>query len=106
MTKHLEVKTVEYKGISVMLEIDYDRGTVALIGDTMGNRKPKEWVFAGRGLEYMDPWLKIMDAMKFAVGVAKKDLEQDLAEKSAFKDEKLSAFARAMVDEPLRKKKK
>ena len=37
----------------------------------------------------MNGWLNIIDAMKFAIEVGKKQLEHDLAEKSAFKSEKI-----------------
>lgn len=89
MTKHLEIKSIEYKGIKVLLKIDYELGTVSMVeimhanGDTQS--VAKKWIFAGRGLEYMNGWLDILMAMRNAVLEAKKDLEQDLAEKSAFK---------------------
>ena len=94
MKKHIEIKTIEHKDISVVVKIDYDAGTATLCdllhanGDTQV--QPKKWVFASRGLEYMNGWLNILEAMKFAVETCKKDLEWDLAEKSKFRDSEIS----------------
>lgn len=92
MIKHNELKTVEYKGIKITLDINYDAGTVSLVHqkDRFNGWQPKEFVFANRSLEYMNAWLLILDAIKFAVSQAKKDLESDLAEKTKFeKTEKI-----------------
>ncbi len=101
MIKHYEVKTYTYKGISVLVEINYEKGTVSLSENIPGFNKThylvkeKSWVFAGRTLDYMNSWLAILDAMKYAVTEAKKELERDLAEKSAFKGK--------LVDEAIKK---
>lgn len=105
MQKHLEIKTIEHKGIKVVLKLDYEAGTASLVdllhanGDTQST--PKKWVFAGRGLEYMNGWLNILDAMTVAVKECKKDLEHDLAEKSAFKDR----IIKMAVEKPKSKRK-
>lgn len=87
MKKHLEIKTIEHKGIEVTLEVDYDRALVSLLEwSSFGSRwEKKEYVFANRGLEYMRPWLNILEAMTVAVKEGQRCLEQKLAEDSAFK---------------------
>lgn len=90
MIKNLEVRTVEHKGIKVTIKIDYDNGKASLVefdrgGYKGGNWKDKSFVFAGRGLEYMNSWLDILDAMKHAVSECKKELEFSLAQSSKFK---------------------
>ncbi len=100
MDKHLEVRTTEHKGINVMVRIDYDNNTVGLIERTAGEDcgfTGKKWVFNNRGIEYMQGWLDILEAMTVAVKDAKSDLEKHQKAKSA-KKEKL------MVDIILRKK--
>lgn len=93
MSKHLEIKTIEHKGVQVTVQINYDEGTAHLV--ELGKQKQapyqevyiaKDWVFANRTLDYMNGWLLILQAMTKAVEQCKKDLEADLAEKSAFKD--------------------
>lgn len=79
--KHQEIKTVEHKGIKVMLKVDYDSGLVSLVerGMEFGKYKKMEWVFAERGLEFMNSWLNILEVMSFAIKEGKKCLEQDLS---------------------------
>lgn len=74
--KHVEVETYVSHGISVMVEIDYDAGKISLL---QGRGKAKNWVFAGRGPEYMDGWRNILHAMEYAIGEAEKKLVKALA---------------------------
>lgn len=104
MNKHLEIKTVEHKGISITVKIDYDKGDVSLVESVVGGYGKKEFVFADRGLEYIQGWLNILDAMKHSVETAKKDLEADLAEKSAFKEGLMIAVVKKMGTSQKKKK--
>lgn len=87
--KHLEIKTIEHKGIRVRIKINYDTSVASLVEWQPANdsTKVKEWIFANRGLEYMGSWINIIEAMAHAVRQCQKDLEADLAEKSKFKEE-------------------
>lgn len=76
--KHLEVETYVHLGIAVQVEIDYDNGKISLM---QGRKQVKNWVFAQRGLEYMDGWRNILDAMKYAIGEAEKKLAKHTGEK-------------------------
>lgn len=75
MTKHMEVVTLKHKEVSVTVSINYDLGEVSLVEQPRrmgynGNSylmDSKKWVFAGRGLEYMQGWLDILEAMRLAV---------------------------------------
>jgi len=71
--KHLEIKTYSLHGISVLVEIDYDNGTVSLLES---RNKPKQWVFNKREIEYMAGWVNILDAMKYAIEQAEKSLQK------------------------------
>lgn len=92
--KHLEVKTIEHKGIKITIMIDYDNGLVSLVEKQPFHGsvfQKKQYIFANRGLEYMNGWLNIIEAMQVAIKECKKELEANLAEKSAFKNNKLIA---------------
>lgn len=71
--KHLEVKSYEHLGITVKVRIDYDHEKISLLGPNDG---PKQWVFAGRQLEYMQGWQNILDAMKRAIESATAELRK------------------------------
>lgn len=44
-------------------------------------------MFADRGLEYMNGWRNVLEAMQEAVTECQKELEKNLAEKSRLKEE-------------------
>jgi hypothetical protein len=67
------IKTIEHKGIAVRFSVDFDKGEVSLLDK---DNSAKKWLFAGRGLEYLDSWLNILEAMQEAVKEAKKMLEE------------------------------
>jgi hypothetical protein len=82
--KNLEIRTIEHKGIKVTYRINYDDGTAELVERIDGRWNVKQWVFKPRGLEYMNGWQDVLEAMKMAVAECKKELEKDLAEKTKF----------------------
>jgi hypothetical protein len=87
--KHLEIKSFEHKGIKVTVVIDYDQGTIDLVEKQGSSFSPKRWLFSNRGLEYMNGWLTILDAMKFAITEAKKELTAYQDEQNKKKDKAL-----------------
>lgn len=92
MTTHLEVKTIEHKGIKVSYMIDYDRGMASLVEPQSSESharfpwKTKDYFFSNRGLEYMNGWQNILEAMQIAVEECKRALEKDLAGKRRIKE--------------------
>lgn len=99
MTNHIIIKTVEHKGIGVTIKVDYDAGTCSLVEKNQyENWKAKEYRFSGRGLEYMNGWLNILQAMQEAVKEGKIMLEADLDQKSCLKEE---LIIKALADRPL-----
>lgn len=65
-----------HKGVVVPVEIDLIAKTVTLVEkDYSGNFTAKKWLFADRELAYMDGWLLILDAMKYAISEAQKVLQ-------------------------------
>lgn len=86
--KHIEIYEHIHKGISVLVKIDYFTNEISLLDDV--NMQRKEWIFAKRGVEYMNGWLTILEAMQEAIKNAKKKYEANLAEESKFKSKELN----------------
>lgn len=90
MIKHLEVKTYEYYGISVVVKTDYNNGKISLVENGSNLLTPdKKWIFSGRSLEFMDSWLQILDAMKYAIEEASKELEAYQKQKAKDKEDEV-----------------
>lgn len=86
MTKNIEIKTLETNGIKVTIKVDYDAGTVSLVERATSDigYTPKKYLFANRGVEYMQGWLNVLEAQAEAIKVAKKDLEDEQKRKNDF----------------------
>lgn len=93
MIKHVEVKTYTHKNINVTVTINYDRKHISLVES--GNAPAgcssrftdKNYVFAKRGLEYMEGWRNILHAMEYAINSAENELKDYLAMKQKEKDD-------------------
>lgn len=96
--KNLEIRTIEHKGVRVTFRINYDDGTAELVERIDGRWNVKQWVFKPRGLEYMNGWQDVLEAMKMAVRQCKIALEEDLAMKTVFSEE----FKNAVAEEGLK----
>ncbi len=107
--KHFEIKTIEHKGVKVSVEINYELGTASLVEvDLYGENlsaPPKKWVFAGRTLDHMNGWLLVLQAMTKAVEQCKADLENDLAQKSAFKEKTIERVLKGVAELEVREQK-
>ena len=79
-TKVVDVYIYKHNDITVTVKIDYTKGKISLVD---GNReKHQEFIFANRGIEYMQGWLNILEAMQEAIKDARKRLEDELEERS------------------------
>lgn len=85
--KHIEIYEFTHKDINVMVKIDYIRNEISLV-DQCGYGK-KKYVFADRGVEFMNGWLNVLEALTEAVKDAKTKFEKNLAEVSAFNADKI-----------------
>jgi hypothetical protein len=85
--KHIEIYEHIHKGISVLVKINYFTNEISLLENR--TMQQKQWVFAKRGVEYMNGWITILEAMQEAIKHAKKKYEANLAEESKFKTEKI-----------------
>jgi len=68
--------------IEVWVKINYQRQVIDLIENQgsldLSGLKVKEWKFGNRTLEYTKGWQDILDAMKYAIDEASKDLRDYL----------------------------
>ncbi len=107
MDKHLEIKTYIYGGIRVMVKIDYDANQVSLI-DRADLNNHKKWIFAGREPEFLNGWINILDAMKYAMEESFGELTKYLKAKEKEREEMVEAVlieASGIVKERSKKKK-
>jgi hypothetical protein len=86
MKPQLEVLEIVTNGITVHVEIDYNKETLSLVERNEDNRlepkwTPKQWWFHNRTIEYTRTWVDICNAMKCAIGQANERLEERLKEK-------------------------
>jgi hypothetical protein len=67
-----------YKGVAVIVEIDFIKKTISFVeaSNEHGSFKNKKWIFAQRGVEYMNGWRMILQAMDHAIVEATKELEE------------------------------
>ncbi len=98
-TKNIEIYTVTTGDISVIVKIDYINNEISLLDQEYSK---KEYVFAKRGVEYMNGWLNVLEAMDLAIRDAKKRYEADLAENSKFEKEAVKKVGK--IIDRLRKK--
>ena len=92
MKIHKQKETICYDidGIKVYIKIDYFNNRIDIVEPIdiiNGKFKKKEYCFIGRGVEFMNGWLNILEAMKMAIKDAKAKYEANLAEESKFTQE-------------------
>jgi hypothetical protein len=103
--EHKIKETIEFihNDIKIYIKIDYINNRIDIVepvnGLQSGNFKKKEFCFIGRGVEYMNGWLKILEAIQEAVKFAKKKYEQQLAETSKFKKTKMIEILKIGLNE-------
>jgi len=72
-TELLSIKKYEFSdGTTIYVKIDFAKNKVSLVDQNGSNTNFK---FAERGLEYMNGWLNILGAMRYAVRLARDELE-------------------------------
>lgn len=96
--KITETKTYTTNDVDVNVRINFYDNKISLV-DRDG--RDKQWLFANRGVEFMNGWLNILEAMKVAVKEAKIEYENELAETSKFSKNNFE-----LILKPIIKKKK
>lgn len=77
MSEDLFIRRIyTHEGISIAVDIDLVKKEISLVEKTDGGGfRDKKWWFTHRDLKYMNGWLLILDAMKYAITEASKELE-------------------------------
>ena len=103
ITKHIEVKDYEYKGVRVAVKIDYDGEQISLVEAQQNSQpvqfKAKQWTFTGREVDYMAGWRNILKAMELAITAAEKDLREHIDAKAQAKKDLEDRAMRAIAKE-------
>ncbi len=71
----VEVFNIWHKGVCVTVKIDYVKKDISLVDRKGSDYVGKLWLFKNRGLEYMQGWIDITEAMEKAVLIAKDRLK-------------------------------
>lgn len=77
-----------YKGVNVVVNLDFVQRKVSLVEN---NGQNKKWLFSDRTPEYLNGWRLILQAMDHAVAEAKKEMD-------AFDEKKRDEFVELMVE--------
>lgn len=98
-TELLKIKKYEFSdGTTLHVKIDFENNRVSFVEPDIRKvdapYRNKEWLFAERGVEYMNGWLNIMGAMRYVVREARDELE---AWQKAQKDKKTKQIIDIMV---------
>lgn len=91
-TKYKETYAHTWKDITIWVEIDYRNNKISIVEPNNFNEcsfKNKNFVFSGRGVEFMNGWKIILQAIDKAIDNAKAKYEHNLAEISKFKEKKI-----------------
>lgn len=78
MSKNLlEVREYKFEGVTLWVRLDRRAKTLSFVewNKDFDDYKEKDWIFANRGLEYMNGWLNILEAMKYVINDCKKVME-------------------------------
>jgi len=109
MIKHIEIKTIEKDGVKVSVKINYDKSEISLVEKNgygaMSDWKDKHYIFANRGLGYMSSWISVVDAVKFAIDEASKELSLYVKEKEKENEDEI-AEVMGIVTEMIKDKSK
>jgi len=77
MTKNISIVTIEHKRVKVSVKIDYDNMEVSLVEKVENsNYKAKQFLFAKRGLEYMESWESVIEAQLVAIRYGRDELKK------------------------------
>lgn len=103
MTQHKIKETYSYthKGITIYVRIDYINNKISILEciDGLGSSfKKKDFTFINRGVEYMQGWRNILEAVSEATKDAQKKYEANLAEESKFHEKDIEHFEKMLVE--------
>lgn len=100
----LTVVRYEFDGIKVYVETNYVTGKISLVEPTsMGGYKPKQYLFAGREIEYMNGWLNILVGLGKAINAATEELQKYQSDRKNEKFQSAVNLAASIIDKKEKK---
>lgn len=98
-TEMVTIKKYEFSdGTNIHVKIDFENNRVSFVEPDMRKvdapYRNKEWLFAERGVDYMNGWINILGAMQYVAREARNELE---AWQKAQKDKKTKRIIDIMV---------
>lgn len=84
-----------HKGVAIYLELNYVNGKVSLIEE---EGAIKEWIFAGRGRNYLGGWLIVLEAMQEAIKYADIRLKEQAEARAKATEEELFELAQTVSE--------
>jgi len=87
-TKYKETYAYTWKDITIWVKIDYRNNRIDIVEPVNYDNcsfKKKDFTFIGRGVEYLNGWRLVLQALDKAIDNAKMKYEKNLAENSKFK---------------------
>lgn len=94
MTKQIKETYIhEIDGIEVGIKINYQKRKISLV-DTE-NFKVKHWIFPPSGLEYMEGWVNVLNAMQVVISGARLKLKVYLDDEVAERVDKVCELQEA-----------
>lgn len=96
-TQLLSIKKYEFTdGTTIRVKIDFEKNKVSLVDQ---NNDKTNFIFAERGLKYMNGWVNILGAMQYAIRAARDELEAWQKEQEDKKTEQIIDIMLALKEE-------
>jgi hypothetical protein len=86
--KHRAIKTYKLGNVRVRVAIDFENNKISLLEED--SEHIKKWVFAERGIEYIQAWRDILEAMQYAIDRASGELNVEIKRRQL--QEELESF--------------
>lgn len=74
LNKKISIKDYEHNNIKITVKIDYMQKTISIMENS--TKGVKKWIFAERGLSYMQGWINILNAIENAIDEARTELQK------------------------------
>lgn len=92
----IETFTNIYKGYQFNVQVDYIRRKISFVESDM--KTLKRYVFAERGIEYMQGWKDIIEGIRLSVDKAEKKLSNYLSKVKQEQEENAEEFVGSLLN--------
>lgn len=88
--KRYEVIEIINKEVSMSLEVNYDKQTMALVHQEGNGFKPKAFIFTNRTASYLKGWKNIFETMQMAAEIGAKLLNESMDHREAARAQRVA----------------